>query len=507
MKVRKIAFGSSMALLIVFGLESWASAAFLRPGVTVRDGTSESPSLMTDPTGTTYLVWVDRREGQPKVYFNRSDDGGATWLPNDLPVVSGKVDWERVTTPQGTTDGKGRVYVAWQSVAPKQERKEIWVTSSPDGGRTWPREAATRLPDLGHAFLPQIVADAKGRVAVVWYEEFKKSAVHGLFISISDDGGKTWKAARRLDVAEPPGLLGGQRLLTDGAGRLYVIWWETRQKRNPVTMFSRSDDFGATWPEAPVRLNLVEGASGGPAIVADGKGHVYAVWDDARFGTSEIYFRMSADHGKSWGAEVRLDAHARGRDISLLPQIVAGPNGEIAVAWVDFRVAAPGIYIASSRDWGASWRPEQLLEPLPPQWVSTAVQLVGDGTGRLAIAWVASPGGPASRATGYRLSLSLSRDWGRTWQPAVELSSSTQTHPRPPLESPPVGQPVPSNPTPLGLGPILWGWHPAIAIDSRGTVLTIWEETLMNVRLTAIQGLSGSFYSDLILHRVPLQEP
>ncbi len=514
-KAPSVIFLSGMVLFLSFGPAGVASGAFLRPGITMRDGKSDSVFLATDPAGIIYAVWADRREGRPKIFFNQSDDGGATWLPNDLPVISGKTDAEDVNTPQVTTTGNGTVYVTWQSVKPNRERKEIWMTVSSDGGRTWPQEAI-HLPDLGHAFTPQIVADAKGRVAVLWYEELRRGLAHGLFVVTSGNGGKTWGAARRLDTPEPRGLLSGQRLVMDRDGRLYVTWWETRGGKRNVVMFARSEDFGATWPEPPVRLNLGKEDCGDPALAVDERGTLYAVWDDKRNGQADIYLRTSGDHGKSWGPEVRLDGDLPGRGTSRSPQIAVGPDGEGVVAWMDYRRDAPGIYIATSRDRGTRWEPEQLVGLLPSDWNPTTVRLAANGKGDLAVVWVATP---VTHAAEYRFSMRVGTDWGRAWQPPVQLSSSDPT----PTGPAPQGPANPSVSSVLGAltgqapqgppsGSVLssvrpWVQHPEVVIDARGTILVVWEEFRANMATLLLLAAPGNISTDLVLHRMMLTSP
>ena len=46
------------------------------------------------------------------------------------------------------------------------------------------------------------------------------------------------------------------------------------------------------------------------SIAADGSGGVHAVWYDARDGSPRIYYKRSADNGRSWDPETRLSESA-----------------------------------------------------------------------------------------------------------------------------------------------------------------------------------------------------
>ena len=100
----------------------------------------------------------------------------------------------------------------------------------------------------------------------------------------------------------------------------------------------RSGDGGATW-DPDQRLTSAIGVSQRPTVARAGE-DLYLAWMDNRDGNFEIYFKHSADAGKTWGDDVRLtedDAE------SSHPMIAVG-KGRVHVLWVDHREGYREIY-------------------------------------------------------------------------------------------------------------------------------------------------------------------
>jgi len=76
-----------------------------------------------------------------------------------------------------------------------------------------------------------------------------------------------------------------------------------------------------------------KGHSEATQISSDGKGCVYAVWEDERNGSKDIYFNHSSDHGMTWQRnDMRLDTgDVPGKSGSFYPQIKSEGDGYLYV--------------------------------------------------------------------------------------------------------------------------------------------------------------------------------
>jgi hypothetical protein len=136
-----------------------------------------------------------------------------------------------------------------------------------------------------------------------------------------------------------------------------VTYWDVASGAylgsDSVFTVARSTDRGETWARSAPVFELpcsraagtysfwvpdawCWGHHGKPNIAADAAGHLYAVWDDQ----GHAYLRTSTDGGATWAPKVRVD---RGLSVAVQPEVVAGADGRVAVAFLGTtsRVAGP----------------------------------------------------------------------------------------------------------------------------------------------------------------------
>jgi|SRR5882724_5905433 len=272
------------------------------------------PEVSADGNGHLYVVWSDERteggdgsrrersQGQ-RIYFNRSDDHGATWLPQDMKL-------------SGEAAGRGRTMQAW----------------------------------------PQIRSDDQGHVYAIWFDN--RDGGGSVYFRASDDFGQTWREELRMKGAEGD-VEGPMELAADAQGHLYIAWADNRDGEYGIYLVA-STDHGRTWSNE-VRLDVAKAKvsrASVPTLAADPAGHVYVVWQDARHGGWDIYLNMSSDFGKTWRTEgVRLNTGPAGEAEARLPQIALDGKGTITVAWQEDRGddQQEGIYLTRSTDFGKTW--------------------------------------------------------------------------------------------------------------------------------------------------------
>ncbi|MGC8837159.1 MAG: CARDB domain-containing protein [Anaerolineae bacterium] len=75
------------------------------------------PSLAVDDTGTLFVVWQDRRNGNDDIYFAASHDGGDSWTPNILVTDEPSTTRQSQAAPSvavGKQMGQTVIYVVWE---------------------------------------------------------------------------------------------------------------------------------------------------------------------------------------------------------------------------------------------------------------------------------------------------------------------------------------------------------------------------------------------------------
>jgi hypothetical protein len=399
------------------------SNAFLSIPSSQATGGSVTPRLGVDSGGSIYLIWKEERDGQAgRIFFNRSTDRGKSWQQEARWLDREKPSGSRSSSPRLDSTGKGDVYSVWWTKR-RDGKKDVLLSTSRDFGASF---GPTVKLNHGHgAFPPEVSADGKGHVYVVWSDERTeeedgsqraRSAGHRIYFNRSDDHGATWLAQDMKlggDTAKRGRVVQAwPQIRSDDRGHVYVTWFDTRHGWGSV-YFRASDDFGRTWREE-VRLKGEEGDVEGPMeMAADDRGHVFIVWADNRDGEYGVYFVASTDHGKTWSKEVRLDVAKAKASRASLPTLAADPSGHVYVAWQDAKHGGWDIYLNTSSDFGKTWRPEGVrLNTGPPGEAEAQLpQIALDGKGTIAVAWQEDRGEDQQPG----IYLTWSADFGKTW--------------------------------------------------------------------------------------------
>jgi hypothetical protein len=217
--------------------------------------------------------------------------------------------------------------------------------------------------------------------------------------------------ASGLDVTHPQGVI------------RYGIWrepWTEPEVYYPDTMIN--DITGTFTVEySHTTVNQIR-----PALVGDGQGRLFAIWEDGRNGgvyNTDIYFSASFDRGTTWTQdELVNDDHdlitntvrQGSPDLAYDPSI--GAQGRLYAVWQDSRNNPEDfdIYFAYSDDYGANWSDNVQLNDIgwPGHQMNPSIALGPLGGGafrRIYVVWQDQRNGNDD------VYLARSDDGGLTW--------------------------------------------------------------------------------------------
>jgi hypothetical protein len=148
-----------------------------------------------------------------------------------------------------------------------------------------------------------------------------------------------------------------------------------------------------------------------PTPAMDHNGALYVAWTDS---SHDVYVSQSSDGGRTWGAPSRVDSTVPDYD-DYVPEIVAVPNGDLYVVWLQFWFPGNLRSLASARstDEGQSWSGTTNITTGADYYTS---DLASDSIGRLHLTYTSyvSPGPNAH--VNYTNS-----DDGTTWSAPMRL--------------------------------------------------------------------------------------
>lgn len=290
------------------------------------------------------------------------------------------------------------------------------VASSMDGGKHWAEHTlrfsvcggggASNGGNYSRASDPWVSFAPDGTAYVISISfsgnTLQAGSSGAVLVSRSTDGGVTWSNPTTL-IHDGPNAFNDKEAITadpNDSHFVYAVWDRLTNTDHGAAVFARSIDGGASWETAKDIYDPgVGNQTLGNEIVGLPDGSILDLFEelDNTAGTSTSLIRVirSTDQGATWSAPVTVsDNLAVGaadpktgdpiRSGAGLPQMAAGPGGQLAVVWEDGRFShgvRDGIAYAASSDGGLHWsKPVRINAVSATQAFTPSVAILNDGT-------------------------------------------------------------------------------------------------------------------------------
>jgi len=213
---------------------------------------TKNPDMVQLPSGRLMLVYADDdahwAQESEVLTLVASDDLGTSWYKFGEVARAVQPQDERLVTPRLSCLSDGRLVVLCDhddfEHFHEEQASGNWAWWSEDGGTTWSDHQVTGI----EGFEPDRVVELPdGTLGVASHLMLSATQCHGDILSVSEDGGKTWK--RRSIIASDSYHFfceGGIVLL--GGNRLACVLRENHSAGIP-SFVAFSEDCGHTWSE------------------------------------------------------------------------------------------------------------------------------------------------------------------------------------------------------------------------------------------------------------------
>lgn len=168
------------------------------------DNTTEGAVPAVGPNGEVYVAWA----GPKGLMFDRSLDGGKTWLDEDVRIDPMPTGWDYGVpgiyranglpiTACDRTGGThhGTIYVNWSDQRNGANDTDVWLAKSTDQGKTWsaPIRVNNDGPDHHQFFTWMSIDPTTGYLYFVFYDRRGlKGAATNVYLARSTDGGASF---------------------------------------------------------------------------------------------------------------------------------------------------------------------------------------------------------------------------------------------------------------------------------------------------------------------------
>jgi hypothetical protein len=172
------------------------------------DSTVEGAVPAVGPNGEIYTAWA----GPAGLVFDRSLDGGLSWLDTDIFVSDIPGGWDYSVPGIYRANGlpvtcsdiskgpnRGNIYINWtdeRSSAGAEQDLDVWLVKSTDGGNTWsaPKRVNDDGPGKQQFFTWMTVDQVTGYLWFVFYDRRNYDDTRtDVFMAVSKDGGETFE--------------------------------------------------------------------------------------------------------------------------------------------------------------------------------------------------------------------------------------------------------------------------------------------------------------------------
>lgn len=327
---------------------------------------NNSPSIVADPTEPRFVVMANRLDAPGfSCALQLSGDGGRGWVTAN-PKISLPDGADRCYAPEAAFDANGVLYYSFVGLeGAGNEPMGIFLTSSPDRGRTWSAPWRVLGPaSFGVRMAIDPTQGPEGRIHLVWLQATSDPPLGGfepppnpIMAAYSDDGGRTFSSPR--EVSDPSALAVAPSLALGPDHAVHVVYFDLQDDtrdyfglEGPVwegtwsVVVATSTDGGEGFgPGVVVDDGVVPWARpmliytlAPPALVAGEEDQLCTAWTDARHGDADAVVACSHDGGGRWEDARRLndDEVANGAS-QYLPQLGLSPDGRLDAVFYDRR--------------------------------------------------------------------------------------------------------------------------------------------------------------------------
>ena len=335
-------------------------------------------TIAVDPTNPSRVFTASEKDGGG-ILAAFSTDGGATW--SSRVIANGTDTLGRGDkNPQAAFDTFGNLYLSYLQT---DSQRAVRVAVSVDGGQRFSPLHAIVSPGLDQPSVA-VGGDATGSTSTVWITY--RNGIGGISATGARVTGKGVSQVSGFSAPQTvPGAAGNFGDIAVGPQGEVVVTWQTNtggEGPASINVSTDADGLGSGGFSAPVAASSTNvggfdflPAQPTRAIDAEAnlaydlsagarRGRLYLVYTDESTDENNdfnLFVRVSIDHGRTWGAPVRVNDDTTTRS-QFLPEIaVDSVTGKVALGWYDARddAGVPGsgsLDVLANNDvryWGA----------------------------------------------------------------------------------------------------------------------------------------------------------
>jgi hypothetical protein len=306
----------------------------------------EHPSISMDAAGNFVIVWDDNRNNNYDIYYQRyTSTGGALGVNTK---VNDDVDSVKQWDPSISMDAAGNFVVVW--IDERNVNRDIYYQRyTSTGGALGVNTKVNDDAGTADQIAPSILIDVAGNFVIVWhdfrnanwdiyYQRYTSTGgALGVNTKVNDDAGSEFQFYPSISM--------------DVVGNFVIVWQDFRNINWDI-YYQRYTSTG-TALGANIKVNDDVGSMHQkvPSISMDGAGNFVVVWIDNRYGqnNSDIIGQRYFSSGNPNGGNYRIVTD--GPNNGEISPVVCADNSSIIFSWQDNRRSEGWDIYAKIVDW------------------------------------------------------------------------------------------------------------------------------------------------------------
>jgi hypothetical protein len=269
---------------------------------------STEPSLTVESNGNLNAVWTDTStsDKNPDIFFARSTDNGKTWTqPKDISSTPGLSSVPKIVVGKNNS-----LHVVWCDTSKKTKNRDIYYTSSIDGGEHWGRDPvlpATNISNTsGFSSEPTIAVDETGAVHVAWIDTARGEDHPDVFYARTT--GSLWTKPVDISFSLRKST---HPSIACSRGKTYLCWTDNSRKEFAADVWLVISKSSETHFSKPENISDTPNISSQPDAHSSGA-WLGIAWSDNSTATEKphIFARVSLDQGSDFSNVIDLTTKA-----------------------------------------------------------------------------------------------------------------------------------------------------------------------------------------------------
>ena len=252
---------------------------------------------------------------------------------------------------------------------------------------SWGASVQVNDVSAGQQDRPDAAMTADSATYLIW-DDYRSGNNGDIYFSLRDPATGSWSANQKVSNDTTGRTQWNAAIAVDGSGLAYAVWQDQRDgKKTPDTNIYYSKRSGGVWG-ANVRVNNDTGTAlqSTPRIAVTSGGAAVAAWEDHRLNAWNVYASRLPAGGSAWQANLRVTDNGTSRKFA--PDVAIGVDGTAYAVWEDDRAGSFDVWFARLSPGAASWTANQRISDDPGTADQYSARIEIDESGNLFVVWL-----------------------------------------------------------------------------------------------------------------------